>query len=206
MIIKRLAVGPIMANCFIAGCKETKQAVVIDPGDDSDKILFLLAELKLLVKYIINTHGHFDHVGSNKRMKEVTKAKICIHPEDAPMLNYIEDSAASFGLLGQNSPPADILLNDNDEIRFGNFRLKVLYTPGHSKGGICLYTKGHLFTGDSLFSGAIGRTDLYGGDYNSLIKSIKTKLLTLDDDTIVYPGHGRLTTIGDEKKDNSFLQ
>ena len=206
MIIKKLEVGPIMANCFILGCESTKKAVVIDPGDDADRILMELSKSELDVKYLINTHGHFDHVGANKRMKEVTGATLAIHPEDEPMLKELSRSASMFGLSADNSPPADMLLNDGDKIRFGEITLTVIHTPGHSKGGICLYTKGHLFSGDTLFAGSIGRTDLSGGDYDTLISSIKEKLLAFDTDTIVYTGHGPETTIGNEKRMNPFLR
>ena len=206
MIIKKLEVGPIMANCFILGCENTKESVVIDPGDDGDNILMKLAKSELKVKYLINTHGHFDHVGANKKMKEVTKATLCIHPDDEPMLMELSKSASMFGLSAENSPPADLLLNHGDKISFGDITLEVIHTPGHSMGGICLYTKGHLFAGDTLFAGSIGRTDLPGGDYDTLISSIKTKLLGLPDDTIVYTGHGPETSIGNEKRINPFLR
>lgn len=206
MIIKKLEVGPIMANCFILGCEATKEAVVIDPGDDADRILMELAKSELKVKYLINTHGHFDHVGANKRMKDATGAQIAIHPEDEPMLEELSRSAMMFGLSAENSPPADVILNEGDEIRFGEISLKVIHTPGHSRGGICLHTQGHLFAGDTVFAGSIGRTDLPGGDYDTLIASIKDKLLVLDDDTVVYTGHGPETTIGREKQSNPFLR
>ncbi len=206
MIVKKLEVGPIMANCYILGCETTKEAVVIDPGDDADRILMALAKSELKVKYLINTHGHFDHVGANKRMKEATGAQIAIHPGDEPMLGELSKSAMMFGLSAENSPPADVLLNDGDEISFGEITLKVIHTPGHSKGGICLYTKETLFAGDTLFAGSIGRTDLPGGDYDTLISSIKNKLLKLDDQTLVYTGHGPETTIGKEKQINPFLR
>ena len=206
MIIEKLEVGPIMANCFILGCEETKEAVVIDPGDDADRILMALAKLELKVKYLINTHGHFDHVGANKRMKEVTQATLAIHPEDAHMLQELGQSAAMFGLSAENSPEPDQLLNDGDTVSFGKITLKVIHTPGHSRGGICLHTEGHLFAGDTLFAGSIGRTDLPGGNYDTLIASIKDKLLSLDGDTVVYTGHGPETSIAREKQINPFLQ
>jgi hydroxyacylglutathione hydrolase len=206
LIIKKLEVGPIMANCFILGCENTKEAAVIDPGDDADRILMTLAKENLTVKYLVNTHGHFDHVGANKRMKEVTNAPLAIHPEDVPMLSQLSRSAASFGLAADNSPEPDLLLNDGDTVAFGDITLAVIHTPGHSRGGICLYTKGHLFAGDTLFAGSIGRTDLPGGDYDTLIASIKEKLLSLPDDTIVYTGHGPETTIANEKRMNPFLR
>jgi len=195
-----------MANCFILGCEQTKEAVVIDPGDDADRILMELAKAELKVKYVINTHGHFDHVGANKRMKEVTGATLAIHPDDGPMLSELSRSAASFGLAAENSPEPDLLLNDGDKVTFGSIALTVIHTPGHSKGGICLYTQGHLFAGDTLFAGSIGRTDLPGGDYDTLIASIKEKLLNLPDDTIVYTGHGPETTLHNEKRMNPFLR
>ncbi len=205
MIIKKLEVGPIMANCYILGCEQTKQAAVIDPGDDADRILMALAKSELKVTYLINTHGHFDHVGANKRMKETTGAPLAIHPGDEPMLGKLSKSAAMFGLAAENSPGPDILLNDGDEVSFGEITLKVIHTPGHSEGGICLYTPGCVFVGDTLFYGSIGRTDLPGGDYDLLISSIKSKLFSLPDDTVVYPGHGPETQIGKEKMINPFL-
>ena len=206
MIIKKLEVGPIMANCFIVGCETTKEAAVVDPGDEADRILMELAKSDLKVKYLINTHGHFDHVGANKRMKEVTGAQLAIHPDDEPMLEQLSQSATMFGLNAENSPPADILLKDGDTISFGEITFNIIHTPGHSKGGVCLYTKGHLFAGDTLFAGSIGRTDLQGGDYDALISSIKNRLLPLDEETIVYTGHGPETTIGNEKRMNPFLR
>ncbi len=206
MIIKKLEVGPIMANCFILGCERTKESVVIDPGDDANDILMALAKLGLRVKYLVNTHGHFDHVGANKPMKEATGAILAIHPQDEPMLEELSRSASMFGLSAENSPPADLLLNHGDQITFGDITLEVIHAPGHSRGGICLYTPGHLFSGDTLFARSIGRTDLPGGDYETLIASIKTRLLVLPDETIVYTGHGPETTLANEKRMNPFLR
>ncbi|MBW2568296.1 MAG: MBL fold metallo-hydrolase [Deltaproteobacteria bacterium] len=206
MIIEKLAVGPLMANCFILGCEKTKEAVVIDPGDETDKILRSLAELGLTVKYIINTHGHFDHVGGNKEMKEATGADILINSLDAPMLSQLSTTAASFGLSTDNSPPPDQTLEDGDTISFGIITLKVIHTPGHSQGGVALFTDGNLFVGDTLFAGSIGRSDLPGGDMHTLISSIKNKLFVLNDDVKVFPGHGPDTTIGQEKRTNPFVR
>jgi hydroxyacylglutathione hydrolase len=206
MILKTLPVGPIMANCYIIGCKNTREAAVIDPGDEADKILMSLAEEKLKVKYILNTHGHFDHVGANRRLKEVTGAPIVIHPEDAPMLGMISQAAASFGMASENSPPPDLMINDGDEISFGDITLKVIHTPGHSLGGVSFYTDGIVFVGDTLFAGSIGRTDFPGGDYNTLISSVKNKLFVLGDNVKAYTGHGPVTTIGQEKRTNPFLR
>lgn len=208
MIVKELPVGPIMANCFILGCEKTKEAVVIDPGDEDERILLELSKEKLTVKYIVNTHGHFDHVAANKPMKKATGADILIHEADAPMLTQLSAMAVSFGLSAENSPPADKMLKEGDVIEFGEYSLKVIHTPGHSPGSLSFYCEQEkkIFVGDTLFAGSIGRTDLPGGDYNSLIKNVSQKLFTLDEDIVVYPGHGPETTIGTEKKFNPFFQ
>lgn len=205
MIIKELVVGPLMANCFIFGCAETKEAVVIDPGGDADRILLSLADSELKVKYIINTHGHFDHVSANGKMKDATGADILIHPLDAPMLGMLSSNAAIFGVSVENSPPCDQTIEEDDTVSFGKITLKVIHTPGHTPGGISLYTDGIVFVGDTLFAGSIGRTDFPGGDFNTLISSIKTKLFKMDDDVRVFSGHGPETSIGSEKRFNPFV-
>ncbi len=205
MIIKALAVGPMMSNCFILGCDQTLEAVVIDPGDEADRILLSLAESKLTVKYVINTHGHFDHVGANKRVKDATGADILIHPGDAMMLDMTASSAASMGMRIENSPPADRTVQDGEIILFGDISLEVLHTPGHSPGGISLHTPGVAFVGDTLFAGSIGRTDFPGGDHDLLLSKIRSKLFVLADDTRVLTGHGPETTIGREKRFNPFV-
>jgi hydroxyacylglutathione hydrolase len=205
LIIKTLVVGPIMANSFILGCEETHEAAVIDPGDEADRILLALAEPGLNLKFIINTHGHLDHVGANKRLKDVTGAPILIHPLDAPMLNQVASSAAAWGITAVNSPPPDRELEDGDEVSFGNIILKVIHTPGHTPGGISLCTEREVFVGDTLFAGSIGRTDFPGGSFETIKKSIQRKLFTLNDDMTVYPGHGSATTIGEERRTNPFV-
>jgi glyoxylase-like metal-dependent hydrolase (beta-lactamase superfamily II) len=195
-----------MANCFILGCDDTKEAAVIDPGDEADRILMTLAESALTVKYIINTHGHFDHVSANKRLKEVTGADILIHPLDAPMLNQLAAAASAWGFSSENSPPPDRLLEDGDVVKVGNIELTVLHTPGHTPGGISLHANGAVFVGDTLFAGSIGRTDFPGGDFDTLKSSIQQKLYTLNDDVVVYPGHMGLTNIGQEKRTNPFVR
>lgn len=205
MILKTLAVGPIMANCYILGCEKTRSAVVIDPGDEPDRILLALAEHKLTVKYIINTHAHFDHVGANRRLKDATGAELVIHPDDAPMLGMLSEAAAAFGMAAENSPLPDRTITDGDRITFGDITLNVIHTPGHSLGGISLHTDKMVFVGDTLFAGSIGRTDFPGGDYATLIASIKNKLFPLGDDVTAFTGHGPSTTIGMERRTNPFL-
>lgn len=200
MIIKSLPVGPLFTNCFIVGYEDSREAVVIDPGGDSDKILMSLAEDKLKLKYIINTHGHFDHVGGNKRLREATGAKLLIHEEDASLL-----TTPSMGLPEDKLQAPDQLLKDGDKITFGNITLEVIHTPGHTRGGIALYTDGHVFVGDTLFAGSIGRTDFPGGSYETLINSVKTRLFPLGDEVMVYSGHTAETTIGNERKFNPFF-
>ena len=206
MLIKDLAVGPIMANCFIVGCDETKEAVVIDPGDETDRILSALAESSLTVKYILNTHGHFDHVGGNRKMKAATGADILIHSLDAPMLNQLSASAAAWGLHVEDSPSPDRMLKPGDTISFGTLHFNVIHTPGHTPGGVSFHTNGVVFVGDTLFAGSIGRTDFPGGDYDTLIASIQKNLFHLGDDVRVFSGHGPETTIGQEKQFNPFVR
>ena len=205
MIIKTLPVGPIMANCFIVGCEETLEAVIIDPGDEAEKILASVAEQDLSVRFIINTHGHFDHVSANKGVNAATKAPILIHPLDAPMLEQISASAANWGLSAENSPPPDRTIDDGDTITFGNITFKVIHTPGHTRGGISLFADGHVFVGDTLFAGSIGRTDFPGGDFETLKSSIQNKLFKLGDDVRVFTGHGPETSIGRERQHNPFV-
>lgn len=205
MIIQSLVVGPIQANCFILGDEKTQEAVVIDPGDEAKRILVGLQKQALKLKYIINTHGHFDHVGANKALKEKTGAPILIHKAEAPLLAQLSSSAAVWGMHVDDSPPADRLLEDGDKISFGEITLEVIHTPGHSLGGISLYTPKDLFVGDTLFAGSIGRTDFPGGDYDQLISGVRTRLFVLGDDVRVYPGHGPATTIGQERRYNPFF-
>jgi glyoxylase-like metal-dependent hydrolase (beta-lactamase superfamily II) len=205
LIIKTLAVGPIQANCYIVGCEDTFEAAVIDPGDEGDRILMSLAESKLRLKYIINTHGHFDHVGANKRLKDATDAQILIHPLDAPMLNHLSASASSWGLSIEDSPPPDRKIEEADTISFGNITLNTIHTPGHTPGGISLHTDGYVFVGDTLFAGSVGRTDFPGGDMGTLTASIQNKLFVLGDNVTVFPGHMGQTTIGRERRYNPFV-
>ncbi len=205
MIIRQLAVGPIMANCFILGCEDTHQAAVIDPGDEAHRILDVISSENLSVAHIINTHGHFDHVSANKKMKEATGAPIAIHALDAPMLENLSGSAAAWGLSAEDSPAPDRTIADGDTFTVGNLALKVLHTPGHTPGGVSLLVDQAVFVGDTLFQGSIGRTDFPGGDFDTLRSSIQNKLFTLDDAVKVYPGHNQPTTIGQERRYNPFV-
>jgi glyoxylase-like metal-dependent hydrolase (beta-lactamase superfamily II) len=206
VIIEQLPLGPLQTNCFIIGCEDTKEAAVIDPGDEGDKILMTLAKKALTVKMIINTHGHFDHVGANRRLKEVTGAALVIHREDTSMLNQSSASASAWGIRAEDSPAPDKEVEEGDRLDFGKISLSVIHTPGHTRGGISIYGHGSVFVGDTLFAGSIGRTDFPGGDFDTLIRSIQQKLFVLPDDTKVYPGHMGLTTIGAEKRNNPFCR
>lgn len=206
MSIKCIPVGVMGANCYVIGCEETKEAAVIDPGGD---VKVILAELKaqgLNLKYIINTHGHIDHIAGNDELREATGAELMIHELDAPRL--IDAQRNGSGLLGRviAYKPADTMLNEGDVINVGNVKLEVLHTPGHTEGGICLSTKGVVFTGDTLFNESIGRTDFPGGNYEDIIKSIKQKLMIMPDETVVLSGHMGDSTIGHERKYNPFLR
>ncbi len=206
MIIEKLAVGPIMANCFVVGCDETREGAVIDPGADADRIMAVVTASKLNITRIINTHGHFDHVGANREIKAITDAELIIHPLDAPMLGQLDQMARAFGMSVENSPPPDRTVEEGDQIQVGQLTLSVLHTPGHTPGGISLHMDGHVFVGDTLFQGSIGRTDFPGGDFDTIIRSIREKLFPLGDQVVVYTGHGPETAIGTEKQFNPFAR
>ncbi len=206
MIIEKLAVGPIMANCFVIGCAESREGAVIDPGADPDRIMDVVQRAELKITRIINTHGHFDHVGANREIKRLTDAELIIHPLDAPMLTQLDQMAGAFGMSVENSPPPDRTVEEGDEVQVGHLTLSVLHTPGHTPGGISLHVDGHVFVGDTLFQGSIGRTDFPGGDYDTIIRSIREKLFPLGDQVVVYTGHGPETAIGTEKQFNPFAR
>lgn len=205
MEFKRLPLGIYQANCYIVNDENTKETSVIDPGGDFPEIKSYIETKGLKVKYIIITHGHGDHIGALKELKAYTGAAICIHREDHEMLkNSRKNYSADMG--GPSiEMPADRLLEDGDILELGGTRLNIIHTPGHSRGGICIYCEGSLFSGDTLFACSIGRTDLEGGSMDEIIESIKKKLLVLPDETVVYPGHGPSSTILTEKKRNPFL-
>ena len=207
MIQKGLEVGLLQVNCYIIGDEQTKEAVVIDPGGDEDEILDALKYHQLKLKYIIDTHGHFDHVDANQPLKEATGAQILIHEADAQMLSQPSAEAMFFTGNRLRTSQADVLLKEDDVISFGAYRLKVLHTPGHTPGGISLVMEGqpYVYVGDLLFNGSIGRTDFPGGSYEALIAAVRNKIFTLGDNYTVYPGHGPVTTVGQERKYNPFF-
>jgi glyoxylase-like metal-dependent hydrolase (beta-lactamase superfamily II) len=207
-VVCQLLVSQMMVFAYLVGCKETGEAAVVDPAAESEKILGEAARLGLSVGKIINTHGHVDHVMGNADMKERTGAPIIIHESDAEWM--ARQPAGMFQMFGgRPSPPADETVRDGDIIRVGKVLLRVIHTPGHTPGGICLGMDGAVFTGDTLFVGGVGRTDLPGGSWQTLLRSIQTRLFVLPGDTLVYPGHhygpAKTSTIGNERETNPFL-
>ncbi len=209
MILEQFRVGEMKVCCYLLGCEESGKGVVIDPGGDEEKILARIRELELEIPWIINTHCHPDHTCGNARLRSATGAAIILHEEDIALLAD-PGAAACFARMGlPDSPPADRAVRDGDIIRAGGLEIRVLHTPGHSPGSICLLCETDLFTGDSLFVGSAGRVDLPGGDFNTLINGLAAKVATLPDSTVIRPGHDYgdtpFSTVGREKRENPFL-
>ena len=208
MRIEQISVGMMQVCCYIISCEETKETAIIDPGGDEDRILDLCKNNNLKVKYIIATHGHPDHVCGNARLKEKTGAQIIMHQDDAVFF-WQPEVQEYFSMLGlAESPKPDVLVKDGDTISIGKEKLKVIHTPGHTPGGICLYNSPDCFTGDTLFAGGVGRTDFPGGSSQELMDSIRKRLFVLPPDTVVWPGHGyggSKSTIAEEAKSNPFI-
>jgi hydroxyacylglutathione hydrolase len=202
MLIETLTVSMFATNCYLVACPESREAVVIDPGAEAKSIIEKVNHLQLKVKYIINTHGHIDHIGANSRLKEEWRVPILLSEKDLGIYN---NPGFGLGLVLKKQPKPDQFISEGDRISFGRQCLNVTETPGHTEGGVCLFSELLVFCGDTLFAGSIGRTDLAGGSYSKLMESIKYKLLTLPSATAVYPGHGPSTTIGFEKNSNPFL-
>lgn len=205
MDYKLVVVGPLDTNCYLVYCRETLECAIIDPGAEADRIFPVVAEFELRPVLILNTHGHIDHTGANKDIKEKFNIPLLIHPQDRPLLEKVQQFELSFFLGAKESPPADRFLEDSEVISVGRSSLRVIHTPGHTPGSVSLLGDGVLFSGDTLFCGGVGRTDLPGGSLRDLEESIKTKILTLSPEIIVLPGHGPWTTIGEEKESNPFL-
>jgi glyoxylase-like metal-dependent hydrolase (beta-lactamase superfamily II) len=209
MIHEVLSVGMLACNCSILGDEESGEAIVIDPGDEVERIQEVLARRKLHLKYIVATHAHLDHVGGLEPLKRATGAAALMHEADLPLYQNLPLQAEWLGIVPPAVAEIDRLLKDGDAIHFGSHVLDVLHTPGHSPGSISLHLRDGqslLFSGDTLFQGGIGRTDLWGGSYEELLRSIRDRLLVFPDETPVFPGHGPATLIGEERETNQFLQ
>jgi hydroxyacylglutathione hydrolase len=210
-----IPVGMLQCNCTILGDPVTREALVIDPGDEVNRILDLLGRHKLTVKAIVSTHAHIDHVGGLSKLHQYTRAPVMMHRADIPLYQGMDVQAAFLGVAPPEVGGIDQLLTDGDQLQWGSLAAQVLHTPGHSPGSISLYlpqdsgnveiAKPQLFAGDTLFAGSVGRTDLWGGSMDQLMESLRGKVLQLPDDTVVHPGHGPRTTIGEEKQSNPFL-
>jgi hydroxyacylglutathione hydrolase len=218
LIHEILPVGWLACNCMIVGDPATRDAVVIDPGDEVEKILAVIARHGLDVRAIVSTHAHIDHVGGLAKMARATGAPVMMHEKDLELYRRLATQAEWLGMPVPESTAVDRFLREGDTVDWGGFRARVFHTPGHSQGSICLYLPAEdpapaarldqprLFAGDTLFAGSIGRTDLWGGSFEEILRSIHGKLLALPEETLVYPGHGPATTIGEERESNPFVK
>lgn len=208
MEIETLVVGPIETNCYILSDPLSREAVIIDAGDDAADILAYVEKNQLQVKYLLNTHGHFDHIQANDAVRQKTGAPLAIHADDVELLVSPEKVSGGMMAAVHGCREPEMVLHNGDTICFGPYRLRVIYTPGHSKGGCCFYEVQEkvCFTGDTLFYGSIGRTDLYGGSYAVLLKSVRERLQVVADDVAIYPGHGPESTMAFERKANPYLK
>lgn len=207
MRIETVVVGPIETNCYLAYDENTKEAVVVDAGDDTYDIARRIDELGLQVKYLLNTHGHYDHIQAVDELRDKYGAKFAIHADDVELIEHPEKAGGlPAGFHGCKAP--DLLLHNGDVISFGSYNLKVIYTPGHTRGCVCFYEANEkvCFTGDTLFRGTVGRCDLYGGNFGEMKKSVKERMAEIADDTAIYPGHEMESTMGWERKHNPYLK
>ena len=208
--IKQIPVGPFQVYTYLVICPQTHNAVIIDPAGDEDKLLALIQTQDLSIKYILNTHGHADHVLGNLKLKDVLKIPVCMHEADDSFFSDRKVREQSSRELGLPPPdPVDVRLKDGDLLQVGTLTIEVIHTPGHTPGSVCYFTQGNLFSGDTLFVGAAGRTDLIGGSLDTLLESIEKKLLVLPKETIVWPGHdygeSSTSTIGREMEENPYI-
>ena len=208
MIHEILPVGPLQCNCSIIGDEITREAIVIDPGDDIADILALIAKHDLRVKQIVITHAHIDHVGGAMKLRAATGAPILLNQNDSALLKMLDIQASWLGMASPGKVEIDQNVGESDKVQAGSLSAQVLHTPGHTEGSICLYfpLEKKLIAGDTLFAGSIGRTDLPGGSFDKIIRSLHEKVLVLPDETVVVPGHGPLTSIGEERESNPFLR
>jgi hydroxyacylglutathione hydrolase len=208
MILETFPVGPLQCNCSILGDEDAREAIVIDPGDEISRVHNRLTELGLKLKQILITHAHIDHVGGALKLKRLTGAPILMNEDDLTMLSMMDVQAGWLGIPTPEVASPDAALTDGLKVGLGRFPAQVLHTPGHTQGSVCLHLAPlkMVFAGDTLFAGSIGRTDLPGGNGRQIIDSIRTRLLTLPEETCVIPGHGSNTTIGQERETNPFLQ
>jgi hydroxyacylglutathione hydrolase len=208
MIHEIFPVGPLQCNCSVIGDETSHEAIVIDPGDDTDTVVAALAKHKLAVKQIVITHAHIDHVGGAMKLKKLTGAPILLNENDTTLLKMLDVQAAWVGMKSPGAVNIDSALPNGHVISIGDMRANVMHTPGHTEGSVCIYfpAEQKLIAGDTLFAGSIGRTDLPGGSFETIMRSLHRDVLALPDETLVVPGHGELTTIGDERASNPFLQ
>jgi hydroxyacylglutathione hydrolase len=207
MIHEILPVGPLQCNCSIIGDETTREGMVIDPGDDIEDVLDLIEKHNLKMKQIVITHAHIDHVGGAMKLRAATGAPILLNQNDYALLKMLDVQAAWIGMKDPGKVAIDHSLGQSDKVQAGSLTADVIHTPGHTEGSICLYfpLENKLVAGDTLFAGSIGRTDLPGGSMEKIIRSLREKVMALPDDTLVVPGHGPLTTIGEERESNPFL-
>jgi glyoxylase-like metal-dependent hydrolase (beta-lactamase superfamily II) len=218
LIHEILPVGWLQCNCSVVGDPESREAIVLDPGDEVERIQEILARHGLTVRAIVNTHAHIDHVGGLRKLHDATGAPVLMHPDDLELYRALEMQAAWIGMPVPEIAAVDGLLREGDQVRWGRYAANVIHTPGHTPGSLCLHLPtsgegtttpdgaGKLFAGDTLFAGSIGRTDLWGGSFDEIMRSLQTKLMAFPDDTLVFPGHGPATTIGRERASNPFLR
>lgn len=208
MIHKSFPVGMLQCNCSIVCCERTKQGILVDPGDEAERILAELKGMGVVIKYILHTHAHFDHIGATSAVRKNVEGLICLHPGDEWLYQNVPMQGKAFGMRLDAPTPVEKFLKDGETLTFGDHEVEVLHTPGHTPGSVCFQVSGAkklVFSGDTLFRQGIGRTDLWGGSYSDIIKSIKERLFTLDGETEVIPGHGPKTAISTERESNPFF-